>query len=379
MLVCKYPITGADFPKLDPHTGETVRDVWGAPANPVDLNLHHKAMLRVQRRLMKVNASMTIKEALADKEYRRRGGKFAFPSPLDTFIRGLHRRTMDLHNDWKVRLHRETAGTVARDEAIEEMLLRLRWEDGNGAARAKLSLLVGRIWDGLEGLDLSAAAPLSSALWLDGEDRVASGACTEAATEAPKAAATAPVPVPASEPAALAAAPAVTSPASAAPVAIEPTLPVVVEVSALREQHAAPGLEPAAVPSPASARVGQFPVGREAAEAAMDADLQETLDKVDQEVRRRVTAFAELRNAGSRMKLPLDLRAKQRKALHLWAETQGLGHRSFGYRGRRRLHLFVQGPAPEAPGAAGQAPAAPEDDADFDFTAWQSDDEQHEA
>lgn len=97
---------------------------------------------------------------MADKEYRKRGGKFAFPSPLDTFVRGLHRRTTDLHNDWKVRLHKETSGDDARRQAVAEMLLRLRWDDSNDAARAKLSLLVERIWDGSR-----SSGPLPHACW----------------------------------------------------------------------------------------------------------------------------------------------------------------------------------------------------------------------
>merc|ERR1711904_732936 len=170
---CTFPIIGADFPKLDSHTRETVMAIWGAPAEPVDTVLHKKAKMRVSRRYMKVQMSMCMKEALADKEYRKRGGKFAFPSPLDTFIRGLHRRTADLHNDWKVRVGRDTSGDEARAEAVEEMLLRLRWDDRDESARIKLKSIVARIWDALEGVDLTGKAPLSSALWIDDDDMMA--------------------------------------------------------------------------------------------------------------------------------------------------------------------------------------------------------------
>merc|ERR1712232_392043 len=166
-LVCKYPITGAEFPCLEEHSAESVAEIWGAPAHPVDVALHRKAMLRVWRRTMKVRISMTMKEALADKEYRKRGGKFKFPSPLDTFIRGLHKRTSDLHDDWKLRLQKETAGEEARKEAVAEMLLRLRWDDTDSRARSKLSKIVARIWDALEGLDVAVMPPISSALWLE--------------------------------------------------------------------------------------------------------------------------------------------------------------------------------------------------------------------
>merc|ERR1719223_1430651 len=47
------------------------------------------------------------------------------------------------------------------------MLLRLRWDDKDHKARRKLAAIVGRIWDALEGVDLTEKPPLSSALWLD--------------------------------------------------------------------------------------------------------------------------------------------------------------------------------------------------------------------
>jgi len=376
-LVCKYPIAGADFPKLETHSGETVRDIWGAPANPVDAALHHKAMLRVWRRTMKVRVSMTIKEALADKEYRKRGGKFAFPSPLDTFVRGLHRRTTDLHNDWKVRLHKETSGDEARRQAVAEMLLRLRWDDSNDAARAKLSLLVERIWDGLESVDLTGKKPLSSALWLDGDDNPPATAESTEADEPHQEAVAEPKTI-ADKPSEPQPSSSSFAPAPRAPPALaeETTAANVPAATATLEESPAvtapdaeaPGAEaPVAEPRAAAAEPsGQYPVGREAAQAAMDTGLEEALDSLPQELRTRMDTFAEMRRPGSRVKLPLDLRAKQRKAVHLWAETHGLEHRSFGYRGRRRLHLSF----PAAEGEQAQ------EEEDFDADAWQNGDEE---
>merc|ERR1712187_177708 len=82
-----------------------------------------------------------------------------FASPLDTFIEGLHRRTRDLHEE-SLRKQSRT-----REEAVNEMLLRLRWNDDCIQSRNKLSQIVGRIWDGLEGVK-SSDGPVSSALWL---------------------------------------------------------------------------------------------------------------------------------------------------------------------------------------------------------------------
>jgi len=329
-LVCRYPITGSGFPKLDEHSREAVNEVWGASAYPVDPELHHKAMLRVWRRTMKARITSTLKEALADKEYRRKGGKFAFPSPLDTFIRGLHRRTADLHEDWTRRLGRDTSGPEARAEAVEEMLFRLRWDDSDAGARARLSEIVGRIWDGLEGVDLTGAKPIPSALWLSAGGGTAHRAPLELA---------------------------VAHPAEAEAAAATP-----------QEKAKEAGLERQPEEGPPEEADGH-PKGAEAARAAMDPGLQAALDGLDRGLWRRLEVFAEQARPGQRVKLPLELRGMQRKAVHLWAETRGLGHRSFGYRGRRRLHLTAPGPV-ETGGADGAAGAGA---AEFDWEAWQED------
>mmetsp|Transcript_145095 Transcript_145095/g.404247 ORF Transcript_145095/g.404247 Transcript_145095/m.404247 type:complete len:1306 (-) Transcript_145095:182-4099(-) len=376
-LVRKYPIIGAEFPRLDAHTAETVGEVWGAPANPVDPALHHKAMLRVWRRTMKVGLKTTVKEALADKEYRRRGGRFAFPSPLDTFVRGLHRRTADLHRDWRERLRRDTAGDEARREAVAEMLLRLRWDDNDDRARAKLSHIVARIWDGLEGVDLSGRPPLSSALWLDSGDSLATETRTGSADIAPF-----PTGKP-GEPATKEGSPGALAAEGSTCSAPEPELqpapasdgvPVPERRVArdgraytrseflehygedwgrTRWEEAGAGAERAAEEAADQGDDGAPAQASraEAARAAMDAGLQAALDGLSAELRRHMDTFLENQRPGSKMKLPLGLKAKQRKAVHLWAEMQGLEHRSFGYRGRRRLHLSVSGSREDAEGA----------------------------
>jgi len=403
-LVCRYPIAGAEFPRLDPHSAETVSEVWGAPANPVDPALHHKAALRVWRRTMNARVTMTVREALADKEYRKRGGRFAFPSPLDTFVRGLHRRTRDLHKDWKERVRRETSGEAARKEAVEEMLLRLRWDDSNERARAKLSQIVARIWDGLEGLDLSGRPPLPSALWLDAEDvshesegdqssaarparqgpedfEVASPA--GAANEQPEAAgpveASAAQPEPrrappglveevpecCDAPADLAEGPAPADEADEAEEAEEAEEAVERRLARngwpytrsefleyYGEERGTVMWQEAEAVVGGGAAVADLPAPRaNAARETMDEGLREALDGLDAELRRRMDVFAADRRPGSRMKLPTSVSAKQRKAVHLWAEAAGLEHRSFGYRGRRRLHLSIAGTASGAEGA----------------------------
>lgn len=462
-LCCAFPIAGAEFPKLDAHNRDSVREIWGAPANPLDKELHHKAKLRVSRRYMKVQMSMSMKEALTDKEYRKRGGKFSFPSPLDTFIRGLHRRTADLHQDWRVRLARDTSGDEARTEAVEEMLLRLRWDDDDTSARTKLSSIVGRIWDGLEGVDLTDKKPLSSALWLDDEGMMStqtscenavkardvdesthkeaawddgsedpylegdestiapsrdSGASETAAldsvgtTEAPMVPVIAAAEPPKSESTEgelhggelesevhgkevaieevriardgnaysladfmshygdergqwfweEAHRSETTNVEEFAPAAVEETRP-----EAPDEVAAAPAVGSEALPLPAIQR-----------ETAMDADLLASFNSISEELRRNMERFIETWEAGSRLKLPPYLSTKQRKALHLWAEQNGLEHRSFGWARRRRLHLSVSGVRSDS--AAQQASENPaQQPEEFDWDAWMDNEDQEDA
>lgn len=178
-LVRMHPIAGKEYPQVKPYTPQKVREIWGAPAVPVDAALYREARRAV---LAKHRCDpLSVKEALTNKEYRRRGGKFVFHHPLDTFIEGLHKRTEDLWLFWS-KTQRETSGLKARSQAVKEMLLRLCWDDGDDRAREKLSLIVARIWDSLEGMDLSDAAPLSSALW----DHDEPGSASQAASASPR-------------------------------------------------------------------------------------------------------------------------------------------------------------------------------------------------
>jgi len=111
-------------------------------------------------------------------------------------------------------------------------------------------------------------------------------------------------------------------------------------------------------------------VGANAARDAMDSGLQTALEGLPADLRRRMEGFAVDRVAGRRVKLPWQLKAKQRKAVHLWAEMHGLEHKSFGYRGRRRLHLTV-------PGSHGAEDDSAE--ADFDWAAWEGEEEEWDA
>lgn len=139
-------------------------EVWGAAAEPEDRVLHRQAHQAVVKQDPALTCS--VREALADKEYRQRGGTFAFSTHLDTFIHGLHRRTRDLHEFWRQSGLR-TAGVAACDAGVGELLLRLRWDDRDSRARVKLSRIIARLWRSLEGAEEGADGSLSSALWLE--------------------------------------------------------------------------------------------------------------------------------------------------------------------------------------------------------------------
>jgi len=394
----RYPITGARFPELPQHTGEVVRDGWGAPAHPVDNTLHHRAKLRVFRRHPRI--SVTRKEALADKEYRRRGGKFAFPSKLDTFIRGLHRRTQELHDDW-VSEGKATDGKEGRAAAVEEMLLRLRWDDNDNVARRKLTKMVERIWDDLEGVDVSDAAPLSSALWLDDleEKEEEEARAVEEVAAAPELSCKNTVKA-ASKPDSRTE----TAPPSESSDAAEPELPPTGDVweevpdtlEASWDVAPASGA-PAEVAPDEEAPAEEAPRSRRAqwGPPVMDEGLQSSFDALPADVRRRLEAFCKAARPGSRLNLPRRLRPITRKALHVWAtlNAPAVEHKSFGFAAQRRLRFWVWAeghaardadsvrardlPRAAASSAAAVAvpaagvPAAAEED-DFDCAAWMS-------
>jgi len=292
---------------------------------------------------------------------------------------------------WTERLQKQTSGDAACAEAVEEMLLRLRWDDTDDRARAKLSQIVARIWNGLEGVDLTGKPPLPSALWLHDASITDSVAChseqhVEAGGEVQETV----------DPLEHTADKAFTEDEAAngseddigdasvchserhveAGHEVQETVDhlELTADNACTEDKAANGSEddtrdvsanisvaigsnavrdlPTVVSAPAVRTQGKgkgkgkggfrtVAVGVVEATNAMDAGLQTTLDELPVELRRRMDALTTNRVGARRVKLPWTLKAKQRKAVHLWAEMHGLEHRSFGYRGKRRLHLIV--------------------------------------
>jgi hypothetical protein len=304
---------------------------------------------------------------------------------LDTFIRGLHRRTADLHQDWTGRLKRKTSGEEARSEAVAEMLLRLRWDDTDDKARAKLSKIVARIWDGLEGLDLTDRQPLSSALWLEDIEGVALPASIAEVTRNKDEEIASLLVESSQHEQPLQESASYQQPVCSSPTEQEEETRVArngatyIRAEFLEYYGEVQGMTmwEEALPHPRCIESADEPVSFEGetshaaraqvARAAMDAGLQVSLDGLPSDLRRRMDLFAADQRAGARVKLPLGLTAMQRKAVHLWAEMQGLEHKSFGYRGRRRLHLAVSGRRDDG-----------EDAEAFDFAAWNDAEEDEE-
>merc|ERR1712224_952653 len=108
------------------------------------------------------------------------------------------------------------------------------------------------------------------------------------------------------------------------------------------------------------------------APSVMDAGLLAAFEGLPQNLRDSMDRFAEASETGSRFKLPAFLKAKQRKAVHLWAEARGLGHRSFGWANRRRLHITVAGTRSDG---TAQAAEAQQEEA-FDWAAWANSDQE---
>jgi hypothetical protein len=108
------------------------------------------------------------------------------------------------------------------------------------------------------------------------------------------------------------------------------------------------------------------------APVVMDAGLLAAFDALPENLRESMQRFVEACEAGSRLKLPAFLKAKQRKAVHLWAEAQGLGHRSLGWASRRRLHLSVAGTRSNA----GAQEAGMQREEAFDWAAWADSDQE---
>jgi len=162
----KYPIRSAAYPSAQgvPHpiSRERKLEMWGSPAQPTDKSLHEQVRREVHQQ--RAGLPLVVKEALTDKAYRLRGGRFAFPTHVDTFVLGLHRRTKDLHAHWQMK--HKASGDSRKEAAIRELLLRLPWDDSDKQARDKLSKILACIWDSLEG-EKHTGSPLTSALWLD--------------------------------------------------------------------------------------------------------------------------------------------------------------------------------------------------------------------
>merc|ERR1719215_461323 len=161
----RFSICGGQLPEgTGPLTAARVRELWGEPAVPTDEALYEKAKQSIP--WPGWPRSIVMRTALTNKVYRALGGRFVFPSRIDSFIEGLHRRTEQLHRAWALGRADGRRRADLQQRAVAEMLLRLRWDDSDDGARVRLSRILAQIWDRLDGQDTGSAA-IPSALWLD--------------------------------------------------------------------------------------------------------------------------------------------------------------------------------------------------------------------
>jgi len=116
--------------------------VWGKAAEPDDRQLHAKARETVLKR--QHFPSVVSIESHTEKEYRSLGGTYSFPDPQrDTFIVGLHGRIEALYREWS---DASMLQKKSVDEAVQESMLRIRWDDRIPGAREKLTHIVRFLW-----------------------------------------------------------------------------------------------------------------------------------------------------------------------------------------------------------------------------------------
>lgn len=313
-----YPVLSAEYPSVLQRNFE---DLWGAAATPLDGALYAECERWANAKYHTMVAP--VKAGYTNKEYRKRGGVFEFPTRLDTFIDGLHCVTRDLHRTWS-RNGRRTGGARMRSAAVGELSLRLRWDDRDAAARVKLSKIVSRIWDSLEGCPVDEAPPLPSALWIDDSDSV-----DETVHESNQ--------------------------DSRDAVQLRTGTD---GRSYTEEEFKACGHD-----------IGQWEVALPAWQGTgvdgVDEGLQMCLERLPRELWWSMEGFVAARKVGE-LKLPTSLSRLERKAVHMWAEARHLWHKSHGLGSHRYLILKIQDDSGESP----SAPPASVVDSNDDDDEW---------
>eukprot|EP00005_Dracoamoeba_jomungandri_P004295 CAMPEP_0174258760 /NCGR_PEP_ID=MMETSP0439-20130205/7696_1 /TAXON_ID=0 /ORGANISM="Stereomyxa ramosa, Strain Chinc5" /LENGTH=1072 /DNA_ID=CAMNT_0015342387 /DNA_START=177 /DNA_END=3391 /DNA_ORIENTATION=- len=113
--------------------------VWGNQALPDDPSLFEKARRMVLKKQHYLSAVEIDSQSV--KQYYLLGGSFSF-APGDTYIPGLHERTKMLQIEWKRKGIRKPV-----EAAVEEMLMRLRWDKSVPGAKRRLSNIIAFLWD----------------------------------------------------------------------------------------------------------------------------------------------------------------------------------------------------------------------------------------
>eukprot|EP01124_Arcella_intermedia_P029695 TRINITY_DN6350_c0_g1_i1.p1 TRINITY_DN6350_c0_g1~~TRINITY_DN6350_c0_g1_i1.p1 ORF type:complete len:571 (-),score=166.41 TRINITY_DN6350_c0_g1_i1:93-1805(-) len=123
-------------------------EVWGHEAQVDQPGLYRQC--REQVLSLAHYPTVAAIDAQTDKAYKKAGGTFTFAYG-DTFIPGLHRKTLDLLREWQ-----GSRGVSAKNplvlEAVEEMLMRLRWDSRVPGAEKKLRDIVEFLWKAFLGI-----------------------------------------------------------------------------------------------------------------------------------------------------------------------------------------------------------------------------------
>jgi hypothetical protein len=119
--------------------------VWGKEAQPDDKDLYEKCVKQVleERCYLKFKNYHSMKDALAIKKYYLAGGYFHFEFG-DTMIRGLHERVDSL---WK----NERSNFSTTDEAVSELLLRVKYDSRVPGATDLLKKILIFLWESRNG------------------------------------------------------------------------------------------------------------------------------------------------------------------------------------------------------------------------------------
>eukprot|EP01090_Pellita_catalonica_P018975 TRINITY_DN6297_c0_g2_i1.p1 TRINITY_DN6297_c0_g2~~TRINITY_DN6297_c0_g2_i1.p1 ORF type:complete len:655 (-),score=131.08 TRINITY_DN6297_c0_g2_i1:90-1997(-) len=116
--------------------------VWGQTAKVDNAVLHKQARREVLKTTSMAMENVITIDSLTEKRYKELGGTYSWPSESDTFIQGLHARTKALRIEWS-----QAGKDLSEDAAVDEMLLRLRWDTRLHKTKPRLENIIRFLWN----------------------------------------------------------------------------------------------------------------------------------------------------------------------------------------------------------------------------------------